>query len=52
VVTEWLEFRSPDFSQLASLLRERVLIDGRNLYSPAQAGQAGLIYHGVGRREQ
>lgn len=50
VVTEWLEFRSPDFATLAAQLRARVLIDGRNLYDPRVVRAAGLHYEGVGRR--
>jgi UDPglucose 6-dehydrogenase len=49
VVTEWLEFRSPDFAWLAGALRERVLIDGRNLYDPRAVQAAGLRYAGIGR---
>jgi UDPglucose 6-dehydrogenase len=49
VVTEWLEFRSPDFAHLAETLRQRVLIDGRNLYDPRAVRAAGLAYYGVGR---
>jgi UDPglucose 6-dehydrogenase len=49
VVTEWKEFRSPDFADIRSRLREPVLFDGRNLYDPAMVRSAGLEYHGVGR---
>ncbi len=49
VVTEWLEFRSPDFAWLARTLRARVLVDGRNLYEPRLARAAGLQYYGIGR---
>ena len=49
VVTEWKQFRSPDFEQLALALRDRVLFDGRNLYDPAEVEEAGLAYYGVGR---
>jgi UDPglucose 6-dehydrogenase len=49
VVTEWLEFRSPDFAWLARTLRAQVLVDGRNLYEPRLARAAGLRYYGVGR---
>jgi UDPglucose 6-dehydrogenase len=49
VVTEWLEFRSPDFGDLAKRLRARVLVDGRNLYDPRVVRAAGLHYEGVGR---
>lgn len=49
VVTEWLEFRSPDFVTLAGQLRARVLVDGRNLYDPRAVRAAGLHYEGIGR---
>ena len=49
VVTEWLEFRSPDFEELARELKARVLFDGRNLYDPLAVRRAGLAYHGIGR---
>jgi len=49
VVTEWLEFRSPDFAALAQQLRARVLVDGRNLYDPRAVRAAGLHYEGIGR---
>jgi UDPglucose 6-dehydrogenase len=49
VVTEWLEFRSPDFADLAQQLRAKVVFDGRNLYDPAAVKAAGLAYYGIGR---
>jgi UDPglucose 6-dehydrogenase len=49
VITEWLEFRSPDFGWLASTLRAKGLFDGRNLYDPATVRAAGLTYYGIGR---
>jgi UDPglucose 6-dehydrogenase len=49
VVTEWLEFRSPDFEALAGQLKARAVFDGRNLYAPAQVRAAGLQYFGIGR---
>jgi UDPglucose 6-dehydrogenase len=49
VVTEWLEFRSPDFDWLSRTLRARAVFDGRNLYEPAQVRAAGLHYFGIGR---
>jgi len=49
VVTEWLEFRSPDFDALAASLKAKVLFDGRNLYDPAAVRKAGLAYYGIGR---
>jgi UDPglucose 6-dehydrogenase len=49
LVTEWKEFRSPDFERLAQALRGRAIFDGRNLYEPAMVAEAGLTYHGIGR---
>ena len=49
VITEWLEFRSPDFEWLARTLKHKALFDGRNLYDPAFARTNGLQYFGVGR---
>jgi len=50
VVTEWKEFRSPDFSMLRRLLKEPVIFDGRNLYDPSAVRAAGFHYHAIGRR--
>jgi UDPglucose 6-dehydrogenase len=50
LVTEWKEFRSPDFAELAQALRARVVFDGRNIYSPELVAAAGLQYEGIGRR--
>ena len=49
LVTEWQEFRSPDFAQLADTLSDKAIFDGRNLYDPEQVGLAGLAYYGIGR---
>jgi UDPglucose 6-dehydrogenase len=49
VVTEWKEFRSPDFGELKGRLRQPLIFDGRNLYDPALARAAGLEYFGIGR---
>jgi UDPglucose 6-dehydrogenase len=49
VVTEWKEFRSPDFGELKERLRQPLIFDGRNLYDPALARAAGLEYFGIGR---
>jgi UDPglucose 6-dehydrogenase len=50
LVTEWKEFRSPDFGALARTLRARVVFDGRNIYAPELVAAAGLHYEGIGRR--
>jgi UDPglucose 6-dehydrogenase len=49
IVTEWHEFRSPDFEAMKGALRTPVIFDGRNLYDPAQMAQAGFSYYAVGR---
>ncbi len=49
VVTEWKQFRSPDFLRLRRTLRDAVIFDGRNLYDPAEVEAAGIAYYGVGR---
>jgi len=49
IATEWNEFRSPDFTVMARLLRNPVIFDGRNLYDPAQMAALGFTYHGIGR---
>ncbi|MEL7615055.1 UDP-glucose/GDP-mannose dehydrogenase family protein [Vreelandella titanicae] len=50
ICTEWKEFRSVDFDWLAGQLAEKVVIDGRNLYTPSAVEEAGLRYIGVGRK--
>ena len=49
VVTEWKQFRSPDFAMLRGALADHVVFDGRNLYEPAEVEAAGLAYYGIGR---
>ncbi|QCI12588.1 UDP-glucose/GDP-mannose dehydrogenase family protein [Pseudomonas putida] len=51
ICTEWKNFRVVDFTLLASKLRERVIIDGRNLYNPEQVAAHGLLYSGIGLRQ-
>jgi len=50
IVTEWKEFRSPDFEEMANLLKTKRIFDGRNMYEPSIVKRAGLIYEGIGRR--
>ncbi|MDX3907853.1 MAG: UDP-glucose/GDP-mannose dehydrogenase family protein [Pigmentiphaga sp.] len=52
VMTEWREFKSPDFRGLARLLRGRAVFDARNLYDPRYVEACGLRYEGVGRMGQ
>jgi UDPglucose 6-dehydrogenase len=49
VVTEWQEFRSPDFEAIARTLRLPLVFDGRNLYDPAQVRASGIEYFSIGR---
>ncbi|MCY4341964.1 MAG: UDP-glucose/GDP-mannose dehydrogenase family protein [Gammaproteobacteria bacterium] len=49
ILTEWNEFRSPDFGQLRSQLLEPTIFDGRNLYDPRRLGQLGFNYYSIGR---
>jgi UDPglucose 6-dehydrogenase len=49
VVTEWKQFRSPDFAKLKAALKDAAIFDGRNLYDPAEPEVAGLAYYGIGR---
>jgi UDPglucose 6-dehydrogenase len=49
VVTEWPEFRRPDFGVVLKLLREAVIFDGRNIYDPKNLAQLGFKYYGIGR---
>jgi UDPglucose 6-dehydrogenase len=52
LVTEWQEFRSPDYDRIRDALRHKVIFDGRNLYDPALVKSFGLKYHGIGRGER
>lgn len=51
IVTEWREFRSPDFDRIREQLREPVIFDGRNLYDPKLMQDQGFRYYGIGRGE-
>ena len=48
IVTEWKEFRTPDFEAIKGALRTPVVFDGRNLYEPAVMANFGLEYHCIG----
>ena len=49
IVTEWIEFRSPDFEQIKRSLSEPVIFDGRNLYEPVLVEGQGIAYYAIGR---
>jgi UDPglucose 6-dehydrogenase len=50
IVTEWNEFRNPDFDFVAKSLKDKVIFDGRNIYDPEKIREHGLEYYGIGRR--
>ena len=49
VVTEWKVFRQADLEKVKSLLKQAVIVDGRNIYSPQQLKDMGFVYDGIGR---
>jgi UDPglucose 6-dehydrogenase len=49
IVTEWNEFREPDFDKMRRLLRAPVVFDGRNIYSPEHMQALGFTYFSIGR---
>jgi len=49
VVTEWKEFRNPDFDAIKAALKQPLVFDGRNIYDPALMRSHGVEYHGIGR---
>jgi UDPglucose 6-dehydrogenase len=49
IVTEWNEFRRPDFGRMRKLMRTPVVFDGRNLFTPEQMKQNGFTYYSIGR---
>jgi UDPglucose 6-dehydrogenase len=49
IVTEWKEFRSPDFDAIRDSLKQPLVFDGRNLFEPALMKSLGIEYHGIGR---
>jgi len=50
ILTEWDEFRSPDYAKMKSLMSNHYILDGRNVLDPQEAKKAGFIYIGIGRR--
>ena len=49
ILTEWQEFREPDFARMKKLLKNPVVFDGRNIYQPAQMKELGFTYYSIGR---
>jgi UDPglucose 6-dehydrogenase len=50
IVTEWLEYRNPDFAKIKQLLARPLIVDGRNLYDPERLAGLGFTYDSIGRR--
>ena len=49
IVTEWGDYRRPDFEQMARLMKAPTIFDGRNLYIPNEMQARGFAYHAIGR---
>ena len=50
VVTEWNEFREPDFTKMKQLLKRPVIFDGRNIFDPSHIRKMGFTYSSIGRQ--
>jgi UDPglucose 6-dehydrogenase len=50
IVTEWGDYRRPDFDEMARRMRQRLIFDGRNLYPPAELKARGFAYHAIGKQ--
>jgi UDPglucose 6-dehydrogenase len=51
ILTEWNEFRRPDFARIKSLLKQPVIFDGRNIFDPADLRKLGFTYYSIGRND-
>ena len=49
ILTEWNEFRNPDFEKIAQLMNKKIIFDGRNIYDPARVKDSGFEYYCIGR---
>lgn len=49
LITEWNEFRNPDFEKIKRMMKEPVIFDGRNIYNPGKLRNMGFTYYGIGR---
>jgi UDPglucose 6-dehydrogenase len=50
LVTEWSEFRLPNFSVMSKLMKSKVIFDGRNIFDPAEMQELGYTYYSIGRK--
>ncbi len=51
VLTDWNEFKQVDFQKLKTIVKQPILVDGRNMYDPQEMAEKGFAYHGMGRGE-
>ncbi|MGB5626907.1 MAG: UDP binding domain-containing protein, partial [Woeseiaceae bacterium] len=49
IITEWQEFRSPDFDRVKKVLNDPLIFDGRNLFDPGLLKTMGIMYYAIGR---
>jgi len=49
VITEWQQFRAPDFNLIKTELNQPVIFDGRNIFEPARVAKKGFTYYSIGR---
>lgn len=50
LLTEWNEFRNPDFEKISSLLKNKIIFDGRNIFEVKKMEELGFVYHSIGRK--
>ena len=50
ILTEWNEFRNPDFDEITSLLKSKLIFDGRNIFEPSKMQELGFTYYSIGRK--
>jgi len=50
VITEWSEFRVPNYRMMEKLMKEKIIFDGRNIYDPAEMTEFGFTYYSIGRK--
>jgi UDPglucose 6-dehydrogenase len=50
ILTEWNEFRNPDFDIIRASLKNHLIFDGRNIFAPDKMAEAGFTYYSIGRK--
>jgi UDPglucose 6-dehydrogenase len=50
IITEWPEFRSPNFKVIERLLKNKLIFDGRNIFEPSEMEELGFTYYSIGRQ--